>query len=230
MSLGSLENPASTQLSAENDIDIGEVSGVIHTGLESLQEKWEPVSKRDAAFLSESERLFMQKHDAVKTLEATPEKIREYFNEREERLRVLNSSSNGDAMSSISEKSIEECGSFLDKVVNSTSSEEVSIYATELLKRVSRMVRDSVYNRNEVQKVKEAVAKNSYNVYGYDRQKTTEGLDDLVVKGRTIDDKFLEGFQDVASGVKKAVNTLATNRLQELQKQGQPGQKIETAV
>lgn len=204
----------------EKGIDVGEISEAIRTSLESLQRKWEGVPERDEAFLFEAEMLLMRRHDDKSAAEeSTPEAIVEYFSRRRKDLHELDSSRHGGSMSILSGDSVGECRYvFLDKILSSAFPKEVSACGVALLERVSDMINDAYYNRDEVQKIRNAVAKKSYNMFGYDSQGTTETLDDLSVEEKGMDDEFLRGFQNTAHGVKEAVNTLVSTRLRQLQK------------
>ncbi|MBU0534626.1 MAG: hypothetical protein ABIJ82_04120 [Patescibacteria group bacterium] len=230
MILNPSENPALNESAAENDKRIEEISEVVRAGLDSLQRKWEQVPDRDDEFLSEAEKAFMKRHSDKSTAgEGTPEAINEYFGHKRKDLHELDSSRHGGMVSKISGDSIAECKYvFLHKVVNSPSPEEVSNYATALLERVSKILSDAFYNREEVRKIRNAITGKSYNMFGYDNQRTTENLESFSIRENADDEKFLTGFQDAAHYVKEAVNALASVRLQQLQKLEQTGQKIET--
>ena len=235
MSLGSSEKPDLSKPESKYEVNIEEVSEVVRTGLKSLQEKWEHVPERDEKFLSDAEGLFMKRsRDKGTVSEGTPEKINEYFSGKRRDLQELNSSRRGGLMSKISDDSIGECGHlFLDKILKSTSPEEVSAYGEELLGRVSSahgVVSDVVCDRTEVQKIREAISRKSYNMFGYDSQKTTETLKNRSIEEKTYDDEFLRGFQDIVRDVRDAVITLTSRRLQLLQKSEQPVEKVETVI
>jgi len=232
MILNPSETPTLDEPTAEKGINIEGMSEAVSSGLESLQRKWEQVPDRDEEFLSEAGRAFMKRHsDKSPTGEGTPEAINEYFGHKRKDLRELDSSRHGGIMSKISGDSIAECKYvFLNGVVRSLSPEEVSNYATALLERVSKMLSDAFYNRDEVRRIRNAVTGNSYNMFGYDNQRTTENLESSSVRENRDDEKFLMEFQNSAHYVKEAVNALASVRLQQLQKLERAGQKAETLV
>lgn len=202
------------------------------SGLKSLQNIWEEAPARDIKFLSKAERLFVERSvDKDTPPEGTRGFIDAYFNRKKKDFVELDSSGSGGIMSKTSGNSIAECNDvFLKGILAAQSAEEVSNYATALLDRVSRMISDVGYNRDEIKKIRAVIDLKSYNAFGYDNRHTTKNIDELCVEEGHNDDAFFNRFQDSAHTVKDAVNALATLRLQQLRKPNEGREKIEALV
>jgi hypothetical protein len=214
MPVNSFESTIYDVAETESNVDVEQLAGEVRSGLESLQKKWETVSTRDDIFLYEAGGILTE---GCKD-ENNKYDMREFMRRRREDLQEHNSPDSGGPMFRVSAKSIGECNSlFLDKVVNSSSTEEVSAYATEMLNRISGLFNDVQENRNVVKNIRGLVVKESYEKFEYAGNGAIEKIDDLSQKELRKDESFIGEFKNTVRNVKQAVNTLAEARLRRLQ-------------
>jgi hypothetical protein len=209
---------------------VPELERDIRTSFETLNSSWQQLQERDTSYLRDADREVLNRawsgEDAA-SREVSQELhvgFGRMIRSTTEEVRKLDSS---DVVTGLSPERIRGFSEgLLDKVVNSTNPEEVSLCAQEILSGVYGIGEELLPNRDDVDRLYRGIIIRSNELFGYDSQGTTERLEGLLEQKTTQDAKSLNDIREALSSVRLKVTDLATQRLSLLSKPVQQNEQV----